>query len=289
LLPEGEGWNIDKLNEVLFEGDVDDILKIPVGRAGTDDYLAWNYTKNGLFSVRSAYHLKRHLKRMSAGTASSSLNCSEHQGWLSLWGANVPGKVKIHCWRLAQNGLAVGAELNRRHIKEGVRCVACNREETNLHRFWFFPHSVETWDYLRQHAMRELRPPPADIRSPRELQNWLLEWMGSVDETEVQLGMMALYHLWLVRNDARDEALIEDPRRTARRILALSEEWRDVQNEAAVSNPRVEEHWHPPPLGWHKVNADGAFSRDDKHGGGGVIIRDHHGAPLAGASHFFPM
>jgi hypothetical protein len=194
--------------------------------------------------------------------------------------------------RLGSNSsprLAVGAELNRRHIKEGVRCVACNREETNLHRFWFFPHSVETWDYLRQHAMRELRPPPADIRSPRELQNWLLEWMGSVDETEVQLGMMALYHLWLVRNDARDEALIEDPRRTARRILALSEEWRDVQNEAAVSNPRVEEHWHPPPLGWHKVNADGAFSRDDKHGGGGVIIRDHHGAPLAGASHFFPM
>jgi hypothetical protein len=106
LLPEGGGWNIDKLNEVFFEGDVDDILKIHVGHAVTDDYLAWNYTKNGVFSVRSVYHLKRHLKRLSAGTASSSLNCSEHQGWLTLWGANVPGKVKIHCWRLAQNGLA---------------------------------------------------------------------------------------------------------------------------------------------------------------------------------------
>jgi hypothetical protein len=42
---------------------VNDILKIPVGRAGSVDYMAWNYTKNGLFSVRSAYHLKQQLKR----------------------------------------------------------------------------------------------------------------------------------------------------------------------------------------------------------------------------------
>jgi hypothetical protein len=46
---------------MFFEVDVTDILKIPVGRAGTDDYVAWNYTNNGIFSVRSAYHLKQHL------------------------------------------------------------------------------------------------------------------------------------------------------------------------------------------------------------------------------------
>jgi hypothetical protein len=59
LLPEGGGWNVQKLNEVFFEKDVEDILKIPVGRAGSVDYIAWNYTKNGIFSVRSAYDLKQ--------------------------------------------------------------------------------------------------------------------------------------------------------------------------------------------------------------------------------------
>jgi hypothetical protein len=83
-------------------------------RAGTDDYVAWNYTKTGVFSVRSAYHLKQHLKKMAAGRGSSSLNCSEHRGWLLLWAANVPGKAKVHCWRLVKNGLAVGDELRRR-------------------------------------------------------------------------------------------------------------------------------------------------------------------------------
>jgi hypothetical protein len=59
LLQNGGGWNIDKLNEVFYEGDVADILRIPVGRAGTSYYLAWNYTKNGIISVKSAYHLKQ--------------------------------------------------------------------------------------------------------------------------------------------------------------------------------------------------------------------------------------
>jgi hypothetical protein len=49
------GWNEAKVKELFFEGDVEDILKIPVGRAGNADYLAWNYTKTG-FS-RSSRHI----------------------------------------------------------------------------------------------------------------------------------------------------------------------------------------------------------------------------------------
>jgi hypothetical protein len=58
LASDGQGWNETKLNELFFERDVEDILKIPVGRAGTGDYLAWNYTKYGVFTVKSTYHLK---------------------------------------------------------------------------------------------------------------------------------------------------------------------------------------------------------------------------------------
>jgi hypothetical protein len=62
LLPDGQGWDIGKLNELFYEGDVEDIMRIPVGRAGTEDYIAWNQTKNGIFSVKSAYHLHMQLK-----------------------------------------------------------------------------------------------------------------------------------------------------------------------------------------------------------------------------------
>jgi hypothetical protein len=58
LSDNGAGWDVEKLNDCFFEVDVNDILMIPIGRAGTADYLAWNYTKNRIFSVHSAYHLK---------------------------------------------------------------------------------------------------------------------------------------------------------------------------------------------------------------------------------------
>jgi hypothetical protein len=146
LLDNGEGWDAEKLNECFFEVDVNDTLKIHVGRAGSDDYMAWNYTKNGVFSVRSVYHLKQKLKRSVADNTESSLSTTEHQGWLALWEADVASKIKVHCWGLAKNGLAVGSELSRRKVKEGVRCIACNREETLLHRFWHCPHSVQVWN-----------------------------------------------------------------------------------------------------------------------------------------------
>ena len=44
--------------EMFSPDDAADILQIAVRGAGVDDYLAWNYTKNGIFMVISAYHLK---------------------------------------------------------------------------------------------------------------------------------------------------------------------------------------------------------------------------------------
>ncbi|KAK1616861.1 hypothetical protein QYE76_022378 [Lolium multiflorum] len=288
LLSDGGGWDAEKLNEMFYQADVEDILKIPVGRAGSEDYVAWNYTKNGVFSVRSAYHLKRQLKAAAAGTASSSLNVSEHQGWLSLWSANVPGKVKVHAWRLAKNALAVGEELRRRKIKEGVKCIVCNREESILHRFWTCAHSVHVWEDIRGRTGLGLQAPPGDCRSPRELQYWLLNLFGRMAEQDLAMYLMALYHMWLARNDARNEPMIESPESIARRVVVLTEEWRSLKTPAAVTRNQAEEHWLPPKPGWHKVNSDGALSKKDNHGGGGVIVRDHHGAHVACACHFFP-
>jgi ribonuclease HI len=94
--------------------------------------------------------------------------------------------------------------------------------------------------------------------------------------------------MWLARNEAQDEKAIEDPEAIARRVVALQEEWVSLQAPPVRQPQAAIEHWLPPVVGWVKANSDGAFSSELGHGGGGVIIRDHHGAALAGASHFFP-
>jgi hypothetical protein len=40
-----------------------------------------------------------------------------------------------------------------------------------------------------------------------ELQSWLLGCFSSLKEKELGVVMMAIYHLWLVRNDAPDEPM----------------------------------------------------------------------------------
>jgi hypothetical protein len=84
-----------------------------------------------------------------------------------------------------KNALAVGEELRRRKIKEGVKCIACNREETAFHRFWSCAHSVHVWEAIRGLTGLGLQAPPGECQSPRELQLWLLQHFGRMAEQEL--------------------------------------------------------------------------------------------------------
>ena len=57
LLPDGQRWNEQRLRQFFFDGDVDDILRTTIGRPGSTDFQAWNFTNNGIFAVKLAYHL----------------------------------------------------------------------------------------------------------------------------------------------------------------------------------------------------------------------------------------
>ncbi|KAK1645408.1 hypothetical protein QYE76_063213 [Lolium multiflorum] len=116
----------------------------------------------------------------------------------------------------------------------------------------------------------------------------MLEWIARLKPAELELVMTALYQLWLTRNDARDELIIEDPQRTARRIMALMEEWRAVTGSVKAPVVKERAHWRTPEVAWHKANADGAWTAEGNSGGGGVIVHDHNGMALACACYIFP-
>jgi hypothetical protein len=101
---QGTGWNGDKLQQLFHDFDVNDIKKIPIGGVGTQDYYAWNFTKNGVFTVRSAYHLCMELIKMDGGLLETSTSMEAHKG-CSLGCSPVPSKVKIDVWRLLKNVL----------------------------------------------------------------------------------------------------------------------------------------------------------------------------------------
>jgi ribonuclease HI len=96
-----------------------------------------------------------------------------------------------------------------------------------------------------------------------------------------------VYNLWLARNDARESRKIEDPKSIVQKSVAGVEKWMNIHC-TAKPKAKVVEHWLPPPIGWSKVNIDGAFRHSENWGGAGVVIRDHNGSLLSGACHFPP-
>jgi hypothetical protein len=59
-------WDIELLRSLFLDVDVKRILEIPINIQGFDDFIAWNYNKNGRYSVKSGYLQWRHTFRSRA-------------------------------------------------------------------------------------------------------------------------------------------------------------------------------------------------------------------------------
>jgi hypothetical protein len=60
-------WDEELVNETFSPVDVQHVMAIPLPTNEMDDFVAWSFNKNGVFSVRSAYHVEwnhQHNKKM---------------------------------------------------------------------------------------------------------------------------------------------------------------------------------------------------------------------------------
>ena len=110
-------WDEELLRDCFSPVDVNRILQIPLNSNIEDDFIAWNYTRSGTFSVRSAYY--RELDHQ-IGTR---LSRSDGQGsiqvngiWKDAWKLKVPGKVKHFTWKVLHGVLPCLGVLAARHI-----------------------------------------------------------------------------------------------------------------------------------------------------------------------------
>ena len=58
---------LGKVDAMFSADDACDMKQIAVGGPGVDDYIAWNYTKNSIFYVSSAYHLRMMMDQIKSG------------------------------------------------------------------------------------------------------------------------------------------------------------------------------------------------------------------------------
>ncbi|KAM1145610.1 hypothetical protein PS2_037343 [Malus domestica] len=105
-------WNTSLVRHLFSEEEVDFIQRIPLSLRPSTHRLIWHCEKNGQFSVRNAYQLAcKEVEGSHSGADGSGSRNSDRVLWKKVWGACVPGKVKILGWRGCLNSLPTRSKL----------------------------------------------------------------------------------------------------------------------------------------------------------------------------------
>lgn len=85
-------WDENILQWLLWEDDASAVLQIPLGSRDTPDCRVWHYSRNGFYSVRSAYHVARTIRQQRSEIAASSRSRNAGDNWEFIWHINLPPK-----------------------------------------------------------------------------------------------------------------------------------------------------------------------------------------------------
>jgi hypothetical protein len=120
------------------------IINITLSPSLPQDRLIWKDSKDGIFTVRSAYHLGHSLQDMLNGQGSSGAN--DQCLWKFLWTLRVPNQVKVFTWRACHDILPTRVNLVRRKVLEDDLCPLYKLEkETVIHVLWNCPAAQDVW------------------------------------------------------------------------------------------------------------------------------------------------
>jgi hypothetical protein len=106
-------WNTGLISEIFLEEEAELIRSIPLSPLPVEDRLIWRGTKNGLFSVRSAYYMEMENIANLQGSMSKP---DEGRNWKEIWKLKVPNVVKHFLWKALNNLLPTKTNLARKGL-----------------------------------------------------------------------------------------------------------------------------------------------------------------------------
>lgn len=137
-------WKVDLVNVVFSKEEAEVVRSIPISQGGLTDKLVWGQTKDGKYSVRSAYHMVQQRMVQTGGESSSQKNKDEV--WTRIWELNVPTATKLFIWRAVSDLLPTRKNLWKKKIVEDPLCPICKlNEETVTHVMWSCSAAIDVW------------------------------------------------------------------------------------------------------------------------------------------------
>ena len=229
-LIEGGRWKKDLLQLWFHEDDVDHITNIPFSLYERKDRLFWNYSKSGIYTVKTGYvFAKGHCESMNRSLEpdpETNWEIRKHIVWKKLWSLNMKMKLKHFLWRCLQNGLATNEAIYKRFGKGNKLCHCCGEEtETIEHIFVCCPKAKVVWKLA-----------PVRWEGLVALQGNLWRWWEAVmqsarktqGEDRIRLTVNVMWQVWKARNKLTFQSEIVDAKLV---VDKAQQEW--IKYEAA--------------------------------------------------------
>ncbi|CAN1820450.1 LINE-1 retrotransposable element ORF2 protein [Linum perenne] len=267
---EGTEWNLEEVSEYCNQTEINAIMRIPVGTKDGSDSWVWHFDKNGMFSVKSAYHALRGDHNMGIPME------SRDRKWKWLWNLEIPPKFKFFIWRASNNALATARNLWRRKCGDSPVCQLCQRHEENIiHCLFECSHSAQTW--------RKLIPAISLPEEYKLILDWIFENRNINVPDFLNTVIAGMWCIWKARNEYIFRQTTPSIESTAMWTSKIRNEWKKVvetevtrmgnsrQGPDPMLSPPPEDCFH------QQIYCDGSFIDESVEAGYGVVVINSHG------------
>ncbi|CAL1412758.1 unnamed protein product [Linum trigynum] len=259
------------------------IKAIPLPRDTVADKLIWHESRDGLFSLKTAYHLAVRLDKQG-GRWRSMASWMDWPSWIRLWNADLPPKLKIFLWQLFHRLLPTTEALIEKKVQVLPRCPVCWAEKETLeHLFLDCPVARSLWEHSGLEDLGEGLP-----RHTFPL--FLKKLMVLIHQPQMVMAVVAvLWRIWRSRNWVVFEGKQYGIPALMRQLNQQYLEWVNLPKD------RVMPTLTPRMVGGGTESApslltcmwDGA-TRGGSHSAGGMVLFDSEGRILHARGVHFP-
>ena len=150
-------WDTNLLLEFFHPEDIPLILKLRPSNTWSMDGYAWNYTKSGVYTVKSGYN-RLQLTKVSDTEAHivqpSITGLQSH-----VWSIPAPGKMRHYMWQTLTGCIVTTERLAYRRLGTNRSCPRYgDSEETINHLLFECPPALQVWAFIGLYVPFELLP-----------------------------------------------------------------------------------------------------------------------------------
>ncbi|XP_010418618.1 PREDICTED: uncharacterized protein LOC104704191 [Camelina sativa] len=279
-----QSWDLAKLQYHFYPRDVELILKIkPV--MSSEDYLIWEHTKSGAYSVKSGYwaaYQREKIDLLTEALMQPSVLPIKNQ----IWKISTATKIRNFLWKVVSGAIPVADKMLSRGMKVDSRCQSCGLEgESVNHVLFSCTVARQVW------AMFNFPVPCNGFDSESVFQNiyyLLLVSKNSKYPVEVRTAFpWVVWQLWKNRNLFSFEGRSFCASRTVAKIRDNASQWFHAQSltvaDAIVERSKADlgkKGWYPPVQGWKKCNLGSSWDKETSTGGAAWVLRNEKGETL---------